>query len=50
MAPLSAYFVVAILATQAHCIPTSGNEPRQATLPSFVNTYGELSYNLAEKY
>ena len=43
MARLSAYVVVAGLAAQAYCAPTSGNERRQATLPEFVKTYGELS-------
>lgn len=46
MAPLSAFFVVTILAAQACCIPTTGKDRRQASLPSFVNTYGEQFYVL----
>lgn len=42
MTLFSASLVVAILAAEVFSIPTSGNERRQATLPSFVNTYGEL--------
>ena len=46
MALFPSYFIIAILAAQAYCIPTSGNNRRQATLPSFVNTYGELTYDV----
>jgi hypothetical protein len=40
---LRSCLVLASLATQAFGIPTSGNDRRQTTVPSFVNTYGELS-------
>ncbi|TAQ87001.1 hypothetical protein B7494_g4676 [Chlorociboria aeruginascens] len=44
MAPLSSYFVVAFLVVQAQCLPKSGNERRQISIPSFVNKYAPIVY------
>ena len=50
MARFSASLVASLLAAQAHCFPSSGNERRQSTLPAFVNTYGIFPFSLLIAY
>lgn len=50
MAPLSTFLLAALLAAEVFGVPTAGKERRQATLPSYVTTYGEFYNHFSKQY